>query len=78
MGPLYILLLSTLIRRTKNVGATQTNGKKKYKPKNCSGQLRSLHNKLHGSQFDNNSCAKFVFQRFVWSKHLCHSPICIV
>jgi hypothetical protein len=29
MGPLYILLFSTLIPRTKNVGATQTNGKKK-------------------------------------------------
>jgi hypothetical protein len=33
--------------------------KQKYKPKSCSAQLRWLHNKLHESQFDNNSHAKF-------------------
>jgi hypothetical protein len=33
VGPLYILLFSILVPRTKNVGVTQTNEKKKYKPK---------------------------------------------
>jgi hypothetical protein len=26
-------------------------------------------------QFDNNSCAKFVFHKFVWNRHRCHLVI---
>jgi hypothetical protein len=36
------------------------------------------HHKLHGTWFDNNSHAKFVFHRFIWNKHECLSSICIV
>jgi len=43
-------------------------------------RLTSLcqHHKLHGSRFGNNSHAKFVFHRFVWNRHGCHSSTCIV
>jgi len=37
-----------------------------------------LHHKLHGSQFDNNSRAKFAFHRFVWNRHGCRSSTCII
>jgi hypothetical protein len=37
-----------------------------------------LHHKLHGSRFDNNSCAKFPFHRFEWNIHKCHSSTYIV
>jgi len=33
------------------------------------------HHKLHGSWFNNNSCAKFSFHKFVWNRHKCHSFI---
>jgi len=36
------------------------------------------HHKLHGSQFDNNSCTKFAFHRFVWNRPKCHSSTYIV
>jgi hypothetical protein len=36
------------------------------------------NHKLHGSQFDNNSHANFAFHRFIWNRHECHLPTCIV
>jgi hypothetical protein len=40
--------------------------------------ILSHHHKLHGSRFDKNSRAKFVFHRFVWNRHISHSSTCIV
>ncbi len=39
--------------------------------------MKLLHHKPHGPQFSNNSYAKFVFYRFIWNRHGCHSFICI-
>jgi hypothetical protein len=36
------------------------------------------HHKFHESQFGNNNHAKFVFPKFVWNRHECHSSTCIV
>jgi hypothetical protein len=36
------------------------------------------HHKLHGSWFGNNNNAKYIFHRFVWNRHGCHSSTCIV
>jgi hypothetical protein len=33
---------------------------------------------LNGSQFSNNSHAKFIFHKFVWNKHGSHSFTCVV
>jgi hypothetical protein len=37
-----------------------------------------LHCKLYGSQINNNGRVKFVFHRFIWNKHRCHSSTCIL
>ncbi len=36
------------------------------------------HHKLHGSRLGNNFHAKFVFHRFIWNRHGCHSSICLL
>ncbi len=36
------------------------------------------HHKLHGSQFGNNCCVKFIFHRFVRNRHECYMFICVV
>jgi hypothetical protein len=40
--------------------------------------VANVINKFNGSQFGNNSCAKFAFHRFVWNKHECHSSTCVI
>ncbi len=44
----------------------------------CKRLNLNSHHKLHGSRYGNNNCAKFVFHRFVWNRHKCHSFIYIV
>jgi hypothetical protein len=39
---------------------------------------KTIHHKLHGPWFNNNSHAKSTFHGFVWNIHGCHSSICIV
>jgi hypothetical protein len=40
--------------------------------------LYICHHKFHGSRFNINICAKFVFHRFVWNWYRCHSFTYIV
>jgi len=33
---------------------------------------------LRGARFNNNSCAKSTFHRFVWNRPECHSSTCVI